>query len=149
MPSRVAEGGRGAADPRRWPLVGRGEEVAFCQALLANRDGTGIVVTGAAGVGKTRLATELVRAAEDAGYEAARVTATVAGRAIPLGAFAHLLPTDADTAPTLLEHLRLGDRRSPLARMVARLRCSSTTRISSTRRQRCSSSSWRPRTRRQ
>jgi DNA-binding CsgD family transcriptional regulator len=107
MPSRIAEGGRGAADPRRWPLVGRREEVAFCQALLANRDRTGIVVTGVAGVGKTRLATELVRAAEDAGYEAARVTATVAGRTIPLGPFAHLLPPDADAAVSPLQLLRL------------------------------------------
>jgi DNA-binding CsgD family transcriptional regulator len=107
MPSRVAEGGRGAADPRRWPLIGRSEEFAFCQALLARREGTGIVVTGAAGVGKTRLATEVLRAAEDAGYAAVRVTATVAGRAIPLGPLAHLLPADADTAPTLLHLLHL------------------------------------------
>ena len=76
-------------------------------ALRAPGGGGGIVITGAAGVGKTRLGTEVVRAAEDAGYAAVRVTATEAGRAIPLGAFAHLLPADADSAATLLELLRL------------------------------------------
>ena len=105
IPSGVAEGGSAAADPRSWPLIGRSEEVAFCRTLFARREGSGIVVTGAAGVGKTRLATEVVCAAEDAGYAAVRVTATEAGRAIPLGPFAHLLPPDADAAPTLLHFL--------------------------------------------
>lgn len=108
MPSQgFVEGGRGIADLRRWPLVGRDEELAFCSAVFGRRDRTGIVVRGAAGVGKTRLATEVVRAAESAGYATARVTATAAGRAIPLGPFAHLLPPDADTATSLLQLLRL------------------------------------------
>ena len=77
------------------------------QDALRAPGASGIVLTGAAGVGKTRLAAEVVRAAEDSGFAAVRVTATEAGHAIPLGAFAHLLPADADTAPTLLEHLRL------------------------------------------
>jgi hypothetical protein len=115
MPSRVAQGGSAATDPRSWPLIGRSEEVAFCRTLFARREGSGIVVTGAAGVGKTRLATEVVRAAEDAGYAAMRVTATEAGRAIPLGPFAHLLPPDADAAPTLL-HLLLRAREAIVTR---------------------------------
>ena len=90
-----------------WPLIGRSEEVDFCRTRFARRKPSGIVVTGAAGVGKTRLAAEALRAAEDAGYAAVRVTATEAGRAIPLGPFAHLLPADADTSATLLQLLRL------------------------------------------
>ena len=48
-------------------LVGRNEELAFCEELLTRRDATGLVVTGAAGVGKTRLATEMLGAAEASG----------------------------------------------------------------------------------
>ena len=108
MPSqRLAGAGRQITDPGHLPLIGRGEELAFCTALLTRREASGVVVTGAAGVGKTRLATEVVRAAEDAGYASVRVTATEAGRAIPLGPFAHLLPAEADTAATLLQLLRL------------------------------------------
>jgi DNA-binding CsgD family transcriptional regulator len=108
MPSqRESEVAPGISDPRFPRLVGRDEEVAVCGALLARRDAAGIVVMGASGVGKTRLATELLRVAEGAGDAPLRVTATEAGRAIPLGAFAHLLPGNAVEAPTLLQLLRL------------------------------------------
>jgi len=50
------------------------------------------VLAGAPGVGKTRLAREALREAEDAGYATAWATATVSARAIPFGALAHLLP---------------------------------------------------------
>lgn len=106
MPSRVVEGGRGAADRRQWPLIGRGEELGLCSALLARRDSRGVVVTGATGVGKTRLGAEVMQAAEETGYAALNVTGTATGRAIPLGPFSHLLPADADTAATLLQLLR-------------------------------------------
>lgn len=108
MPSqRLVGAGRQITDPQHLPLIGRGEELAFCTAVLTSREASGVVVTGAAGVGKTRLATEVVRAAEDAGYASVRVTATEAGRAVPLGPFAHVLPAEADTAATLLQLLRL------------------------------------------
>jgi DNA-binding CsgD family transcriptional regulator len=108
MPSqRQSEVAPGISDPRVLPLVGRDEEVAVCGALLAQRDAAGIVVMGASGVGKTRLATELLHVAEGAGDAPVRVTATEAGRAIPLGPFAYLLPGDAVKAPTLLHLLRL------------------------------------------
>jgi AAA ATPase domain len=87
------------SDLRSSTLVGRTEEVAHCSGLLASADGAGLVITGAAGVGKTRLATEVLRAAEDAGYATTRVTATEAGGAIPLGPFVHLLPTEANSPP--------------------------------------------------
>jgi DNA-binding NarL/FixJ family response regulator len=103
----LAEGARGLAESRQSPLVGRDAELAFCDTVLSRRDGTGIVVTGAAGVGKTRLATEVLRGAEDAGYAVLRVTATEAGRAIPLGPFSHLLPPDVDTPATPLHLLCL------------------------------------------
>jgi DNA-binding NarL/FixJ family response regulator len=79
-------------------LVGRGEELAFCEGVLLRRDGTGLVITGAAGVGKTRLASEALIAAESLDFATLRVTATEAGRAVPLGPFAGALPLDAGEA---------------------------------------------------
>jgi DNA-binding NarL/FixJ family response regulator len=86
------------------PLVGRTEELAFCEELLTQPDATGVVITGAAGVGKTRLASEVLEAAADRGYATVRVTATEAGRAIPLGPFAGFFPVDSgvDAAPAQL-----------------------------------------------
>src|SRR5207244_2921737 len=60
--------------------------------LLARRESAGVIVSGEAGVGKTRLAAEAVRAAEAAGCATFRVTATRAAATIPFGAFAQLLP---------------------------------------------------------
>lgn len=76
----------------RTALVGRAEEVAAFRAALNDPDTTALVLTGAAGVGKTRLAAECVTVAESRGYATAWVAATDAAATIPLGAFAHLLP---------------------------------------------------------
>jgi DNA-binding SARP family transcriptional activator len=71
------------------PLIGRDEELAMATEALAER---GCAIVGAAGVGKSRMAAEAARlAAGDAGVE--RVIATESARALPFGAFAHLLPT--------------------------------------------------------
>lgn len=69
-----------------WPFTGRADELELVRgALTAGRPG--IVVTGPAGRGKTRLITEAVR-----GTDHARVTGTPEARDLPLAAFAHLLP---------------------------------------------------------
>jgi DNA-binding CsgD family transcriptional regulator len=49
---------------------------------------------GAAGVGKTRLAVELLVHAEQTGLSVAKVSASGASAALPLGAMAHLLAND-------------------------------------------------------
>ncbi|MFH8337092.1 LuxR C-terminal-related transcriptional regulator [Streptomyces sp. AM6-12] len=70
----------------RWPFTGRVDELELLRgALTASR--RGIVVTGPAGRGKTRLITEAVR-----GTDHARVNGTPEARHLPLAAFAHLLP---------------------------------------------------------
>ena len=69
-----------------WPFTGREDELEMVRtALAAGRPG--IVVTGPAGCGKTRLLTEAVR-----GADCARVTGTPESRGLPFAAFAHLLP---------------------------------------------------------
>jgi DNA-binding CsgD family transcriptional regulator len=87
---RDPTGGEGQVE--RWPLVGRADELALAQRALAA--GQSVVLTGAAGVGKTRLARELL---SDAGLDAERVVwiaAIDAGSQIPLGAVAHLIVPD-------------------------------------------------------
>lgn len=78
--------------PHSWPLVGRREELEFVDRAT-NRPGTaGVVVAGAPGVGKTRLAREALSRAEAEGRTTAWAQATRSGAGIPFGALAHLLP---------------------------------------------------------
>src|SRR5262245_18651964 len=74
-----------------WPLTGRAEEITFVSESLRMRGAHAVVLSGAAGVGKTRLAREALLAAESAGYDSAWVTATEAAATIPFGALAPLI----------------------------------------------------------
>lgn len=76
----------------RWPLVGRSAVIDSVRPLLLGTSSRGLVLAGGAGVGKTRLATELLAATGRSGPAVVRVTATRAASALPLGAFAPLLP---------------------------------------------------------
>jgi DNA-binding CsgD family transcriptional regulator/tetratricopeptide (TPR) repeat protein len=84
---------------------------------LARPDLSGLVLVGPAGVGKTRLAAEALRLAEQAGFVTVRLAATRAAAEIPLGAVAPLLPADA---PTDKAHLLASVRRTLLERAAAR-----------------------------
>ncbi|MFJ8105812.1 LuxR C-terminal-related transcriptional regulator [Streptomyces sp. NPDC096132] len=71
-----------------WPFTGREEELEVVRrSLAAGRPG--IVITGPAGCGRTRLAAEAVR-----GTDCARVAGTPGTRGTAFAAFAHLLPED-------------------------------------------------------
>src|SRR5262245_56855782 len=68
----------------------------------------GVVLFGDAGVGKTRLVTEVVDAHRGDGTAVEWVRATEAAKNIPLGSFAHLLaPVDEAHHPDDLLHLAL------------------------------------------
>ncbi|MFE7897863.1 LuxR C-terminal-related transcriptional regulator [Streptomyces sp. NPDC057424] len=69
-----------------WPFAGREDELELVRRSLTGAR-RGIVVTGPAGCGKTRLVTEAIR-----GTDCARAAGTPEGRTIPFAAFAHLLP---------------------------------------------------------
>jgi DNA-binding CsgD family transcriptional regulator len=69
-----------------WPFTGREDELELVRGSVAGGR-QGIVVTGPAGRGKTRLVTEAVR-----GTDCARVVGTPETRGLPFAAFAHLLP---------------------------------------------------------
>jgi DNA-binding NarL/FixJ family response regulator len=75
-----------------WPLMGRVEELSRIGGLARRRDGpAGVVVVGAAGVGKTRLAREALIAAEQRGVLTRWAVGTASARVLPLGAFAATL----------------------------------------------------------
>ncbi|MFD0517539.1 helix-turn-helix transcriptional regulator [Paractinoplanes durhamensis] len=88
-----------------WPLTGRVGELAAIEAAFRRPHLTGVLLTGAWGVGKSRLAQEA--AAQLAPAE--RVTACRALQTIPYGAITHLSPGP-------------GDGRALLSRLIARFR---------------------------
>jgi predicted ATPase len=75
---------------REWPLIGRSEELQVIAD--ATRDAgdraRGIVLSGAAGVGKTRLAQEAVYGIR--GVRRRWIVGTASARGVPLGAFADI-----------------------------------------------------------
>ncbi|HXO51206.1 MAG TPA: hypothetical protein VN888_09280, partial [Mycobacterium sp.] len=52
-----------------WPLIGRSDELVLIKGALSDPDSAGIVVGGAAGVGKSRIAREALAAAASRGCE--------------------------------------------------------------------------------
>jgi DNA-binding CsgD family transcriptional regulator len=70
-----------------WPLTGRSEEMRAIEAAISTPDVSGIVVCGAAGVGKSRIAREALSAAESRGCEGRWAVGTSSARTLPLGAF--------------------------------------------------------------
>lgn len=114
-------------EPNRSSLVGRGEELAFVLGHLAGwpggeepgRDaerGGGVVLAGAAGVGKSRLAREVVDRLDAEGRVVHRHVATRAGASIPFGCLLTLIPSPAGA-------FGAGDNRlDALRRVLDRLR---------------------------
>jgi DNA-binding NarL/FixJ family response regulator len=93
-----------AERPREWPLVGRERELEAIAAARAQRL-PGVVIGAGAGIGKSRLAREAIAAAARDGAHVERVRATRSAAAVPLGAFAGVVPPDA-RADDLLGLLR-------------------------------------------
>ncbi|MBW3588223.1 MAG: LuxR C-terminal-related transcriptional regulator [Actinobacteria bacterium] len=74
-----------------WPLVGRREELEFITDALEKGVG-GVVLAGAPGVGKTRLAQETLSRSEASSFPVYWTVATRSASSIPFGALANLLP---------------------------------------------------------
>src|SRR6478752_5643066 len=75
-----------------WPLLGRDVELAQIAASIDDPECGGVVVIGAAGVGKTRLAAHTLDIAAGRGMASSSVRATRSGSGIPFAALAPLLP---------------------------------------------------------
>jgi DNA-binding CsgD family transcriptional regulator len=81
-----------------WPLTGRSEEMRLVEAALSDGDSSGIVICGAAGVGKSRVAREALDSAESRGCVTHWAVGTSCARTLPLGAFTAWVQSDgADT----------------------------------------------------
>jgi DNA-binding CsgD family transcriptional regulator len=76
-----------------WPLVGRARELTIVETAVRRGHG-GLVISGEAGTGKSRLADEAMALAEKAGAVCERVIGTKALSLVPLGAFAPLLSSN-------------------------------------------------------
>src|SRR5215469_6065595 len=74
------------------PLLGREAEMGRIIARLRGREPVAFVLAGAAGVGKTRLATEVSTSAAGLGFATAQAVGSRAAAAIPFGPFAPFLP---------------------------------------------------------
>ncbi len=70
------------------PLTGRDSELGIIRRALSGAGKhSGVVIAGAAGVGKTRLAREVLRRAEASGERTKWIVGTESACALPLGAF--------------------------------------------------------------
>jgi DNA-binding CsgD family transcriptional regulator/tetratricopeptide (TPR) repeat protein len=74
----------------RWPFACRASVVSDLRAEVAS--GRSVVLTGEAGVGKSRVLTELCEQLEADGVTVHRVGATTSLSTVPYGAFASVLP---------------------------------------------------------
>jgi DNA-binding CsgD family transcriptional regulator len=78
---------------RVWPFEGRGEELAAIEAAFASPAVNAVVLSGPAGVGKSRLARQALLRLRCRRTD--WIAATRSGATIPFGALAHLLPDRA------------------------------------------------------
>lgn len=77
-----------------WPLTGRSEGLRAIQAAISAPESCGIVVWGAAGVGKSRIAREALESAASSGFQTRWAIGTSSARALPLGALASWAGSD-------------------------------------------------------
>lgn len=90
----------------RWPLIGRDEIVRDAASILGRGKASGVVLVGAEGVGKSRLAAEVLRHVASRGMSVRSTVATVAAATLPFGALADLLPPDLERAASPFELMR-------------------------------------------
>lgn len=89
-PKGETDTGNGRDPSREWPLVGRDEELALIDRALSDEAVPGVLLAGAAGTGKTRLANETRALAASKGLPTFFLAATRATTAVPLAVFAPL-----------------------------------------------------------
>jgi predicted ATPase len=89
----------------QWPLIGRSEELAVIADATrgAGDRPLGIVLSGSAGVGKTRLAREAVAGCGPRNARRHWIVGTTSARSVPLGAFADIA---SDFGPDPLRRVR-------------------------------------------
>ncbi|MDT5194517.1 MAG: hypothetical protein QOH20_1271 [Mycobacterium sp.] len=71
-----------------WPFTGRLREMRLIEAAVSEPGRSGMVISGASGVGKSRIAREALDSAASRGCEVRWVVGTSSARGLPLGALA-------------------------------------------------------------
>ena len=99
-----------------WPLCGRREELAFVGARVA-ADEPGVLITGGPGIGKSRLAREVVAAVAREGRPTEVVLCTAATADVPYAALSRLIGSVGADSPfdRALDELRHRPRPTVLA----------------------------------
>jgi DNA-binding CsgD family transcriptional regulator len=77
-----------------WRFIGRSAELSLLAAAAAGETGRGLVVAGAAGVGKSRLLREALASLDPDQFAVWATVANVATGGLPFGSFAAALPAD-------------------------------------------------------
>ncbi len=85
--------------PAVWPLVGRQDVLRRIAEAMCRPGCAGVVLVGAAGVGKTRLAVEALHEAGRRGLDTLWTVATEAAASIPYGPVVDLLPQPEQEPP--------------------------------------------------
>src|SRR3954468_5066767 len=76
-----------------WPFIGRTDEMRTVEAAISGSEVSGAVISGAEGVGKSRLVREALAAAAAQGYQTRLTAGASSARAVPLGAFSAWAPS--------------------------------------------------------
>ncbi|MGV0873600.1 helix-turn-helix transcriptional regulator [Mycolicibacterium sp. XJ879] len=71
----------------RWPFIGRTEQMRTIEAAISAPDACGVLICGAQGAGKTRIAREALSTLPPTVYETRWTAGAASARSIPLGAF--------------------------------------------------------------
>ncbi len=102
IPANVSGGGYSRRVISGDPLAGRDSELLTIRRALTGAHNSGVVIVGAAGVGKTRLAREVLARAEAAGERTSWIVGTESARSLPLGAFtASMIDAVSDPMPNV------------------------------------------------
>ncbi|MDT5043792.1 MAG: hypothetical protein QOE51_4777 [Actinoplanes sp.] len=78
---------------RNWEFVGRNDELARLSAAATGEHERGLILSGVAGVGKSRLVHEAIEPLPAEHFLVLTASANVAGSELPFGGLAKLLPT--------------------------------------------------------
>lgn len=93
-----------------WRLRGRDVELARLIALMEDPNASGVLLSGAPGVGKTRLGLECLAAARERGFPVERISPTFATSTLPLGAVILNWPSELNRSASPLEQAELVHR---------------------------------------
>jgi DNA-binding CsgD family transcriptional regulator len=99
-------------------MIGRTDEMGRFEAAIAAADTRGVLICGAEGVGKTRVAREGSAVAAAHGYETRWTAGTSSAHAVPLGAFAAWAPAGVTDTLQLLRGVIEALTASPTGNVV-------------------------------